>query len=167
MNAKKFRITVSLTVLLLFLSLSSHAQDSLSAKKPLIYSTVGFQISQVSGIGISYGRNMENNFRFRITGGVLTTGSSTYFSFGTDYEFELTKNKPYRVFIGPALGTWGVSTEPPHFNIALGTGIETPLMGGNTIIENITSGVEIYYPTFFTLSKTIGIAGGVFISYNF
>jgi hypothetical protein len=166
MNTKQYRITVSLTAFVLFLSVSLHAQDTLSTKKPMEYSTVSFQISQVSGIGISYGRNLKNGYRFRITGSVLSTGDNLYFSFGTDYEYELTKNKPFRVFIGPALGTWGISSKAPHLNVALGTGMETPITG-NEIFENVTAGVEIYYPTFSFQSGTIGIAGGVFISYNF
>ncbi|MDE3058940.1 MAG: hypothetical protein KGJ59_13385 [Bacteroidota bacterium] len=167
MKTGQWRITVSLTTLLIFLSLPMRAQDTLTAShKPLEYSTIGFQASQVSGIGISYGRNRENDFRFRITGGIITTGDKAYFSFGADYEFELTKNKPYRVFIGPAGGAWGVSDEPAHFNVALGVGIEKPTTGP-TIFEDVTIGAEIYYPTFSFLTGTIGVAGGVFISYNF
>lgn len=154
-------------LLIAFLSQALQAQDSLTTKQPLEYSTVGFQISQVSGIGISYGRNLENSYRFRFTGGVLSGGSNTvYFSFGTDYEYELTKNKPFRVFIGPAIGVWGVSNEPAHINAALGTGMEAPITG-TTIFENVSVGAEVYYPTFYFLGGTIGVAGGLFISYNF
>ncbi len=166
MKTELGRAQLLLTVIILFSS-ALYAQDTLSTEKSLEYSTVGFQISQVSGTGISYGRNKENEFRFRITGGILTTGDNSYYSIGTDYGIELTKHRPYRVFIGPALGIWGISGEPAHFNIALGTGIETPIMRESTIIENVTSGIEIYYPTFFLLSSTIGIAGGAFISFNF
>jgi hypothetical protein len=147
-------------------SAPAFAQDSLSTKEGRTYSTIGFQASQVSGTGISFGFNQENKFRFRVTGGILTYTDKSYFSFGTELEYELTKNRPYRVFIGPGIGTYGASTSSAHPTIGLGTGFETGMMGDG-ILDNVTGGVEIYYPTFFLLSSTIGFGGGFFVSYNF
>ena len=147
-------------------SLSVRAQDSLSAKEGRTYSTIGFQASFVSGIGISAGFNEADKYRIRVTGGFVTANNVAYYSFGIEYEVELSKHKPYRVFIGPGFGFRGESDGDPHTTVGLGTGYETSLTG-NSIFENVTGGVEVYYPTYYFLTNTIWFGGGVFISYNF
>ncbi len=104
---------------LIFFSERTFSQDSTtSAKTPLRYHSVGFQVSFVSGIGIAYGINEENSYRALFSGGLLTDNDKTYFSFGIDYQKELTKNQNFRVFIGPSAGTRGVTYEKPSLRIA-------------------------------------------------
>ena len=145
---------------------SSQAQDSSGTAKPTKYTSIGFQASFVSGIGLSVGYNEEGKYRFRATGGFLTDNQTSYYSFGLEYGFDLTKNKPYRVFIGPAFGVRGESDSDNHTMLGLGTGFESSSTG-NIIFENVSMGGEVYYPTYNFLSHTIWFAGGVFISYNF
>ena len=166
MNSTSSRHFGLLTSLILLLSTSALAQDSLSSEQPRKYTSIGFQASFVSGIGISVGYNQESNFRFRVTAGLATADQITYFSFGAEYEIELTKHKPYRVFIGPGIGTRGQSDGDTHTAIGLGTGFEISPTG-NSLFENVSVGAEIYYPTYFFLTKDIWFGGGFFISYNF
>ncbi len=142
------------------------AQDSLSGKEARTYTTIGFQASFVSGLGISVGYNEEDKYRFRVTGGFVTSDNVSYYSFGVEYEIELTKHRPYRVFIGPGFGFRGESDGDTHSTFGLGTGFETSLTGGS-IFENVSGGVEVYYPTYYFLTNTIWFGGGLFISYNF
>lgn len=151
---------------LIVMAQSSPAQDSVGTSVPVRYSSIGFQASFVSGIGISFGLNESGKYRARATFGILTNDSKTYSSFGIDYQFELTKRQDFRVFIGPGFGTRSISTESSHTTLGLGTGIEAPVTG-NSVFQNVTGGVTVYYPTYFFLSKNISFAGAVFISYNF
>lgn len=143
-----------------------YAQDSVTVVRQSHYSTIGFQASFVSGIGISFGLNEAGKYRARATFGILTSDSKTYSSFGADYQIELTKRQDFRVFIGPGFGVRSISTENSHTTLGLGTGVEAPVTG-NSIYQNVTGGVIVYYPTYFFLSRNISFAGGIFISYNF
>lgn len=144
----------------------SYAQDVQNNEPSKQYSSVGFQASFVSGIGISYGFNESGKYRVRGTFGILTSSGKTYSSMGADYQIELTKREDFRVFIGPGIGVRSISGEDSHTMVGLGTGVEAPITG-RTVFENITAGVAVYYPTYFFLSKDISFAGSVFISYNF
>ena len=143
----------------------SSAQDSTTTHAQR-YSSIGFQCSFVSGIGISYGVNEAGKYRVRVTGGIITSGDKAYYSFGADYHFELTNNSKFKVFIGPSIGTIGTSTDAPTPRLGLATGVENPLTG-NTIYQNISAGLIVYYPTYFFQSSDISFAGGFFIAYNF
>ncbi len=143
------------------------SQDStIATNTSLKYHSIGFQVSFVSAVGIAYGFNEENNYRALVSAGLLTDNGKTYFAFGFDYQKELTTTQNFRVFIGPSAGTRGVTFEKPTPRIALGTGLEVPL-SGNGIFQNITTGVTVYYPTYFFLGKNISFAGGIFLLYNF
>jgi hypothetical protein len=157
-------------VVVLFVSVAQ-AQDSLSVKKPLQFTSIGFQASFVSGIGVSYGLNELGKYRFRVTGGIITAGNKTHYSFGLDYQFELTKENKFRVFIGPGFGSSGTSVSgnsesSARPRLGLGIGAEAPVTG-TSVLDNISGGVTVYYPTYFFVSKEVSFAGGVFISYNF
>ena len=166
MNPHLFSDLRSLPFLILLLSSSASAQDSLASAQPRRYTSIGFQASFVSGIGISVGDNEDGKYRFRVTGGFLTDNQISYYSFGLEYGIDLTRNKPYRVFIGPAFGIRGESDSDTHTMLGLGTGFETSATG-NLVFENVSVGAEVYYPTYNFLSQSIWFAGGVFISYNF
>jgi hypothetical protein len=166
MTKRSFLTPVFIFSSILLPSLSCYAQDSLAVPEGRKYTTIGFQGSFVSGIGISAGYNEENKYRFRVTGGLVTSDNISYYSFGIEYEVDLTKHKPYRVFIGPGFGVRGESDGDTHATLGIGTGFETSLTG-NAMYENVTGGVEVYYPTFYFLTSTIWFGGGIFISYNF
>jgi hypothetical protein len=157
---------LSLLSLTIFSERTFSQDSTASAETPLRYHSVGFQVSFVSGIGIAYGINEKNSYRALFSGGLLSDNDKTYFSFGIDYQKELTKNQNFRVFIGPSAGTRGVTYEKPNLRIALGTGLEVPLTGSG-IFQNITTGAVVYYPTFFFTSRSISFAGGIFLLYNF
>ena len=101
-----------------------------------------------------------------MTGGYLASGDVSYSSFGIDYQLDLAKHKPYRVLIGPGIGIRGQSNGDGHAAAGLGFGFESSLTG-NTIFENVTGGIIVYYPTYYFSDNTIGVGGGIFISYNF
>ena len=161
----------SIIGVVIFISLPFLAQDSNAVNIPHRYSSIGFQASFVSGIGISYGLNETGKYRFRITGGIITNGDKTHYSYGADYQFELTRFNRFRVFTGPGFGVHGTAIKGNNSTSArprlgLGTGIEAPITG-TAIFENISGGATVYYPTYFFFSKEISFAGGIFISYNF
>ncbi|MDE3058562.1 MAG: hypothetical protein KGJ59_11470 [Bacteroidota bacterium] len=142
------------------------AQDTAVASEYRAYRSIGFQVSTVSGIGISYGINEQNNCYLRATGGLITTSNQSYYSFGIDCQYELTKNKSFKVFIGLGCGIIGDFGSSTHPTLGLGTGIEAPVTGSD-IFENVTVGGEIYCPTIYFSSGTISLGVGIFTSYNF
>lgn len=163
--------TRTVCFIILFIFSTANAQDSLDAKQKTQFSSIGFQASFVSGIGISFGLNELEKYRFRATAGIITSGDKTHYSFGLDYQFVLTKNDRFRVFIGPGFGSSGTSVRGssessarPRFG--LGIGAEAPVTG-TSVLDNISGGATVYYPTYFIVSGEISFAGGVFISYNF
>jgi hypothetical protein len=166
MNKKALIIYTVLSFVGVLWPKSVFGQDSLKTTEGRKFTTIGFQISDVSGIGLSIGFNQENTYRLRFTGGFISKNNITYHSLGVEYGFDLTKNKPYRVFMGPGFAVRGESDGDTHTNIGLGTGFESS-WGGTTIFENMSAGVEIYYPTYYFLSNTVWFDGGAFISYNF
>jgi hypothetical protein len=166
MKLNPFSVLRFLLFLILLLTSSAQAQDSLASPQSRKYTSIGFQASFVSGIGISIGYNEDGKYRFRATGGILADNQISYYSLGVEYGFELTKNKQYRVFIGPAFGIRGESDSDNHTMLGLGTGFESSTTG-TIIFENISVGAEVYYPTYNFLSQSVWFAGGVFIAYNF
>jgi len=165
------KTTKKLLGIMLVVFSSLLAQDTTTIHEPLRYSSVGFQASFVSGIGVSYGLNEMGKYRFRITGGIITDGDKTHYSYGTDYQFELTRTGRFRVFLGPGFGVSGTnvkgsSSSSARPRLGLGTGVESPFTG-TSVFENISGGATVYYPTYFFVSKEISFAGALFISYNF
>ena len=142
----------------------SYSQDSLMV--PKLYTSFGFQYSQVSGIGISIGRDIDSKYRIRGTFGIISSESNTRYSFGFDAHYYLSSNTKYNVFIGPSLGRIGGSKEDPKTRLAFATGLEVPLTGPIPY-KNICLGVVLYYPTYYFLSGDINITPGAYISYNF
>ncbi len=146
-------------------SLCGQSSDTNSVNRQ--FKSFGIQISVVSGMGLSFGVNEIGKYRARITGGYLSISDNNYYSYGAEYQFELTKNPAFRVFMGPVIGNQGKTTDKnPHWRLGLGTGIEMPVTG-NSVIENVTFGGTLVYPTLYFLSGDINIASNVFISYNF
>ena len=156
--------SISILSIILFVTTSVFAQDSTAQKRD--YTSYGFQVSYVSGMGISYGRPINGRVRLRVTAGVLSTEDKTSFSFGGDVHYFLTKDTKYNIFIGGSLGSSGSSVEDPKPRIAYSTGIEVPV-SGDRIFDNVSIGAVLYYPTYFMLSKTISLMAGAFIYYNF
>lgn len=142
----------------------SFSQDSLMI--PQVYTSFGFQFSQVSGTGISMGRDVSSKYRLRGTIGIISTDLQTRYSFGFDAHYYLSHNSQYNVFIGPSIGRIGGSKEDPKTRIALATGLEIPLTGP-TQYKNICLGLVLYYPTYYVLSGNINVTPGAYLSYNF
>lgn len=166
MNRTIVPLCAALILQFLVLPSVSVSQDSLTTLKPRQYTSFGFSASFVSGIGISLGANQEDSYRLRVTGGFVTSGDIDYYSYGMEFEFDLAKHKPYRVFVGPGVGGRGQSNGDTHGTLGLCTGFEAPVTG-STIFDNVSGGVQIFYPTYYFLAKTIGFGGGMFITYNF
>lgn len=144
------------------------AQDSTAANGgvPSTYKSLGISLSNVSGLGLSYGINSPGNSRMRVTGGLISVDGEVAYSLGTEFQYELTRTNAFRVFIGPGAGLYGGSGQTPLFVFGFGVGFELPVTG-MTIFENISAGGEVFYPTFWSKSGNITVGGAIYTAYNF
>ena len=157
-------LTLTIFIIIILIPEITFSQDSSMA--PASYTSFGFQFSQVSGTGISIGRDVNSQYRLRGTIGIISTDSQTRYSFGFDAHYYLNSNAKYNVFIGPSFGRIGGSKEDPKTRFALATGLEVPLTGPMPY-KNICLGLVLYYPTYYVLSGNINVTPGAYISYNF
>jgi hypothetical protein len=160
----RFILKPTIILIIILIPNISFPQDSTLI--PPIYTSFGFQFSQVSGTGISIGRDVNSKYRLRGTIGIISTDLQTRYSFGFDAHYYLNSNTKYNVFIGPSIGRIGGSKEDPKTRLALATGLEVPLTG-STPYKNICLGLVLYYPTYYVLSGNINVTPGVYLSYNF
>ena len=130
------------------------------------YSSVGFNASFVSGIGLSYRRHLPSPSLFQFTGGIVSSGGTTSSSFGLEYQYELSRRETFRYYIGFGFGLYSGSTTSTA--AGLGIGLEVPLVGG-TIFESVTGGFDLFYPVMYSGdSKTVvSVGASMYLFYNF
>ncbi|MCX7958405.1 MAG: hypothetical protein N3B13_05095 [Deltaproteobacteria bacterium] len=153
------------------------------------YNSFGISISSHSGIGLSYRYHLDSPLLFQITGGVISEGESYFYAVGAEIQRELSKSKDKRAFGSFAAGIYGerdkevydvgysTGMNPPEkwtssnaYAFAVGVGGELAL--GNSIVDTLTIGCEIYpVGIYFTDSGDSGFnmfpGASVYIYYNF
>jgi hypothetical protein len=139
--------------------------DSTQTAKSSRFSSIGFNVSSVSGMGLSYRNQLTTRSLFQVTGGVLTTDKRTSYSFGLEYQYQLSKSPSFRYYLAGAAGVYSDITTKEF--AGFGLGLEIPIVGP-TIFEGVTSGCCLFYPAFNLSGKTeIGIGASVYVFYNF
>ena len=161
----RFRSVCFLALLMLALQARGFCQDTTSVGKGTQYYSFGFQVSFVSGTGITFGHT-EKNFRIRGTIGYLKLESETDYSYGGDFQYVLASHTGFQVLLGPAFGVYGSSSDDSKGRIGLATTLELPSLGTG-FYENICSGITLYYPAYYLSSNTVNPSVGAYIVYNF
>jgi hypothetical protein len=129
--------------------------DSTQTAKSSRFSSIGFNVSSVSGMGLSYRNQLTTRSLFQVTGGVLTTDKRTSYSFGLEYQYQLSKSPSFRYYLAGAAGVYSDITTKEF--AGFGLGLEIPIVGPT-----------IFYPAFNLSGKTqIGIGASVYVYYNF
>ena len=142
--------------------------DSTKQFNYIPFSSVGFNISSISAVGISYRKHFANPTTIQITGGFISTSGNTSSAIGAEIQFEISKKSNLRYYISLGLGHYSFSSGQST-NMGLGIGIELPAFS-ETIFDNVTAGASIFYPAaYFTSSGTNVVTLGVslFTYYNF
>ncbi|MDD8019364.1 MAG: hypothetical protein PHP42_13410 [Bacteroidota bacterium] len=126
----------------------------------------GFSGSRVSGVGLTFAMEPEKKITIQITGGIFRTSSNSSSSFGMELQYNLLNENYYRIFIGPAVGTFssvdnaGTNHEESNSESVFGfaMGGAAPLSG---IFDNrLRFSVTLYYPAFYKdNSITVGLGG--------
>ena len=153
-----------------------------------MYNSLGLNLSVFSGSGLSYRYHMGNPFLFQVSGGVISNGDEYFYSFGFEVQNELSKVKDKRAFGALAVGLYGkrykeegtrdyyTGMNPPekwysdnHLGFAAGVGGE--LAFGNSIVDSISLGCEIYPIGMFFGGKDEDFVmfpgGALYLFYNF
>jgi hypothetical protein len=160
------------TLLVVFFIGSAKCQmpqvDSTKQFNYIPFSSVGFNISSISAVGISYRKHFANPTTIQITGGFISTTGNTSSAIGAEVQFEISKKSSLRYYVSLGIGHYSFSSGQST-NIGLGIGIELPAFS-ETIFDNVTGGVSIFYPAaYFASSGTNVVTLGVslFTCYNF
>jgi hypothetical protein len=156
-----FFLSLTITV-----TLYSQEADSLNTAKTPNFRSLGFNLSNICGMGVSYRLPISNVSRLRLTGGILVLQEKNQYAIGIVLENDLSKSTNFRVHVGPAGGLYGDSQGTGAFVFGLDMGFEIPITG-STISKNISAGGDIIYPAYYGRSKTVTIGASIFIYYNF
>jgi len=154
-------------------ALPTNAQDAENSRNYADYS-FGLNLSNVSGLGLSYRIFIGDKAGVQLTGGIIATTSQTSYSGGFELQYALSRTPNYRVFVGPAFGVYGSSADKDipssqaqsDFNAGLGLGLEVPILG-SSVRNQLVGSLTIYYPTFYTSEGTISFGIGAGVHYNF
>jgi hypothetical protein len=139
--------------------------DSTQTTGPSHFNSIGFNASSLSGLGLSYRNKLSAHDLFQLTGGVLDSEGRTNFSFGLEYQYQLSKKPSFRYYLAVGAGLYS-DIQTTTF-VGLGMGLELPIVG-STIFEGVTSGCCLFYPAInLSHDPRIGIGGSVYLFYNF
>ncbi|MEX2115390.1 MAG: hypothetical protein WEB37_00765 [Bacteroidota bacterium] len=133
------------------------------------YSSVGFNVSSVSGMGLSYRHHMNSPGLIQFTGGFLTSEGTTSSSLGFEAQYELSQRETFRYYIALGIGTYSGQTSTTTA-MGFGMGLEVPIIGSGAIYESVTAGFDIFYPSLYMESgKTdvVTVGGSLYLFYSF
>lgn len=148
---------------------SQSNRDSVSAASHRSFSSVGFNVSSVSGMGLSYRYHMDSPGLIQFTGGFITSDQTTSSSFGFEAQYELSLNETFRYYIALGFGTYSgkiTTTTAAGF----GMGLEVPIIGSGGIYKSVTAGLDIFYPSLYIetgKSNVVTVGGSLYLFYSF
>jgi hypothetical protein len=140
-------------------------QDSITpGRRP--YSSAGFNVSSVSGLGLSYRHHFDGPSLLQLTGGLISSESGTNSALGLEYQYELSKKETFRYYIAAGGGVYTASSSSTALGI--GIGLELPILG-DVIYESVTGGLAIFYPVSYTgdARAIVSFGGSLYFYYNF
>lgn len=154
-------------VLVVFFSASAQVtEDSTLVPGYHPYSSIGFNLSTVSGLGLSFRSHLANANQIQFTGGIVSSKGSTAYSFGFEFQYQLSKKDTFRYYVATGLGMYSGSPKGTTA-VGLGIGLELPIIG-TTIYESVTGGVDLFYPVFYMGNESlVSFGGSLYIFYNF
>jgi hypothetical protein len=149
---------------MLFLSVSLlQAQNSDSARYDNYF---GFSASRISGLGLIFGWDTSPKITIQITGGIFKTNTSSSSSFGMEVQYNITNVTGYRLYVGPAIGTFNstdnsgyTKTESSETVFGFGMGGAAPVTG--IFNDRLRFTLSLYYPTFYKDGIGIGIGASM------
>ena len=160
------KTTVLVTILLFPISLLQ-AQTPDSTRYDSFF---GFSASRVSGLGLTIGWETSPKVSIQITGGIFKTSTQSSSSLGLEVQYNITNVSGYRLYVGPALGTFSstdnseyTKTESSETVFGFAMGAAAPLAG--FFNDRLRFTVSIYYPTFY--EDGIGIGVGASMQFMF
>lgn len=166
------RRSVQATLVLFTLSSAAFSQserDSVQLKSHRQYSSFGFNISSVSGMGLSFRQHLDSPGLIQFTGGFITADQVTSYSLGFEAQYELSLNETFRYYIGVGIGTYSgkVTTTTA---MGFGMGLEVPIIGSGGIYQSVTAGFDIFYPSLYIetgRSDVVTVGGSLYLFYSF
>lgn len=132
------------------------------------FHSAGFNISVVSGVGLSYRHHFSGPGLVQFTGGLITSGSGSHTSLGVEYQHELSKKGHFRYYIGAGAGVYS-SPGATATAAGIGIGLELPILG-DSILESVTGGMSLFYPVAYSGQQdraSVGFGGSLYFYYNF
>jgi len=148
---------------------SQSSQDSAFTTTHQSFSSVGFNVSSVSGMGLSFRHHMNSPGLIQFTGGFLTSDQSTSYSLGFEFQYELSLKETFRYYVALGIGTYSGS-DSKTTAMGFGMGLEVPIIGSGAIYESVTAGFDIFYPSLYMeTGKTdvVTVGGSLYLFYNF
>lgn len=152
-----------------YASCASDDSSKVSERKALEdFRSAGFNFSMVSGLGISYRYHWANTYLTKVTGGIIKSDSALAYSFGFEYQFNLSNRSDLRYYLTAGVAVYNSTEGSRDFNTGFGIGYERPVFG-NDIKENMTIGIAVFYPAFFfsETGNTISYGISFDLYYNF
>ncbi len=130
------------------------------------YSSAGFNVSSVSGLGLSYRHHFAGASLLQFSGGILSSGSRTSSALGFEYQYELSKKETFRYYVVAGGGLY--SSTKATSALGLGIGLELPILG-DVIFESVTGGVGLFYPVAYSKNSgsVVSFGGSLYFFYNF
>jgi hypothetical protein len=155
--------------LLSFPAFSQSNPDSISAAARRSFSSVGFNVSSVSGMGLSYRYHMDSPGLIQFTGGLIVSDEATSSSFGFEAQYELSLSETFRYYLALGFGTYSGKTTTTTA-AGFGMGLEVPIIGSGGIYESVTAGFDIFYPALYIetgKSNIVTVGGSLYLFYSF
>ena len=95
-----------------------------------------------------------------MTGELFIFKDETDYSFIMDCHYILANTSRIMIFLGPSIGFVGTSISDTKWRVALATCFEYPFLR-KRILQNISVGLVLYYPTYYFLSGTLNPDVGI------
>lgn len=147
---------------------ASRQVDSSKQFQYIPFTSVGFNVSSISAVGISFRKHLSGPSLVQFTGGFISTTSNTSSAIGFEYQYEISKKSSLRYYVSLGIGHYSLSSGQST-NMGLGIGIELPAFSEN-IFDNVTGGASIFYPAAYLAgsgTNVVTLGGSLYVFYNF
>ena len=150
-------------------ALSQSERDSVRMTSYQPYSSVGFNVSSVSGMGLSFRHHMDSPGLIQFTGGFITSDQTTSYSLGFEGQYELSLNETFRYYIALGIGRYSGKVSSTTA-MGFGMGLEVPIIGSGGIYQSVTAGLDIFYPSLYIetgKTNVVTVGGSLYLFYSF
>jgi len=136
------------------------------------YTSIGGNISSISGLGWSIGYHFSSPVLIRASGFIQSNEDETYSAFGIEVQYDLSKGQVARFYLVGGTGLYGTSdntsdtTNTTKFALGIGMGGEIAL--GFEFVNHLSIGAQIY-PEALYVNKTdsaVSVGGSLYFCFN-